>query len=140
MTDTADAELIARAHIYINDDGPTFIYRCLFGEAMVRDMRDRLTALAEENERLKAELRVVYKLPLAMDHPVAQQLTARAEAAEARVRELEKALEEPNDVVREAIARADAIEAETIERCLNIAINAAGYNSAIEAIRALGKA
>jgi hypothetical protein len=43
----------------------------------------RIEELEAERDILEAELRVCYKLPFAMDHPVAQKLVAESDAIEA---------------------------------------------------------
>jgi hypothetical protein len=46
-------------------------------------LRARIKELEAERDRLQAELRVCYKLPLTMGHPIAQKLAAERDAIEA---------------------------------------------------------
>jgi hypothetical protein len=96
MTDTA--ELIARANATIKDQS-------LIGWALLmRDMRDALAAQAQELNEDWPEWAAKKKAA-----------EARAEAAEARLRELETT--NAMKTIADVLAERDAIEAATIERC-----------------------
>lgn len=123
-----DAELIARTQTFLDDTGPEFVYRRLYGEALVRDLRDAIDAPCPEGvaatvQAIRDDIRGCFKSAPKYRDSLARLLAAQAreierlrkieqnsgplgvliehaEAAEARVRELE-------DIGRQQIHRAD---------------------------------
>jgi hypothetical protein len=108
-------------------------------EKLIDAQAVRIKELEAECDRLQAELRVCYKLPLTMGHPIAQKLAAERDAIAAASQEkseeiarLEKYAGELQaerdklaadarrkcELVLQEAKRADAIEAATIERIL----------------------
>jgi hypothetical protein len=98
----------------------------------------RIKELEAERDRLQAELRVCYKLPLTMGHPIAQKLAAERDAIEAELRKIAcfiephwqgagaklqaewmiRAISRLNSERDELEAECDAIQAATIERAV----------------------
>jgi hypothetical protein len=105
---------------------------------LVDGWQARIAELEAERGRLQAELRVCYKLPLTMGHPIAQKLAAERDAIEAELRKIAcfiephwqgagaklqaewmiRAIGRLNSERDELEAERDAIEAAMIERIL----------------------
>jgi hypothetical protein len=120
MTDTA--ELIARGTAMITEYDSDLIAANMFNELVTA-----LAAQAQEIERLKEYALVANRN--------GERLEQRAEAAEARVRELKDEIDRLQTVICCEQDRGDAIEAATIERCAAIV----GDHRVAARIRALVK-
>lgn len=136
MTDTA--ELIAHANHEVDLHEANRSYMPGDMWELIADMVIALTAQAQEIERCKSDFVTQSSLIRAFQ--------VRAEAAEARVRELKDEIDRLQTVICCEQDRGDAIEAATIERCAKVASNwngdfdyPYGQERVATAIRALAK-